>query len=238
MHNCKSTRRSLIELAMNELPPASATQMLTELKNCAACQEEYFSLRSLLRVSDQALRSALPGESFWAGYHARLSARLSDGLESYSSVQPVEFSAASRLWRGLRQMARASIRIPVPAAAALILLIGVSGLFAVRPRGPVSAITPAQSQAAPPAPLVVTRTVEVPVVHEKVFTRVVYVEKARRGSPGSEQPLQRGERPKVANRGANTGANAEGTTAVSLIGFKPTEQVKLKVVKGSYRDEK
>src|ERR1700682_2263565 len=136
MHNCKSTRRSLIELAMNELPPASGTQMLTELKDCAACQEEYFSLRSLLRVSDQALRSALPGERFWAEYHARLSARLSDGLENYSAVQPVGLSAASRLWNGVRQIAMASVRIPVPAAAALLLLIGISGLFAVRPRGP------------------------------------------------------------------------------------------------------
>jgi hypothetical protein len=33
-------------------------------------------------------------------------------------------------------------------------------------------------------------------------------------------------------------ANAPGATAMSLTGFKPTDQVKLKIMKGSYHDEK
>src|SRR5258706_2073688 len=121
MHNCKLTRRSLIELAMNELPAARATELLTELKNCANCQEEYFSLRSVLRVSDQALQSTLPAESFWTGYHARLSARLENYSSSDQQVQLAPLSGATRLLTGLRKIATASVRIPVSAAAALVL---------------------------------------------------------------------------------------------------------------------
>ena len=230
MHNCKLTRRSLIELAMNELPPSRATQLLTELKDCAGCQDEYFSIRSVLRTSGQALQSTLPAESFWAGYHARLSTR----LENYSSFhQPVQSPPALRFWTRLRQIVTASVRIPVPAAAALMLLIGVFGFFAVRSRGQVAVVTPTPASL---APLTVIKTIEVPV--EKTVTRVVYVEKPRRRSPGNDRPLDRSESPNVANRVANSRANTEGITAMSLIGFKPTEQVKLKVVKGSYRDEK
>lgn len=228
MHHCKSTRSSLIELAMNELPAARATQLLTELKDCAACQEEYFSLRSVLRVSDQALRSTLPGESFWPGYHARLT----DRLENYSpSVGQTQLSTTSRLWSGLRQIATASVRIPVPAAAAFILLIGISTFFAVRSRGQVNATTSDQ------LPGVETRTIQVPVVQEKVVTRVVYVEKTRRRSPGAGRRPDLAESPTM-NRVAKAGANKDGATAISLVGFKPTDQVKLKIMKGSYHDEK
>jgi negative regulator of sigma E activity len=237
MHNCKVTRSSLIELAMNELPAARAGEMLSELKDCANCQEEYFSLRSVLRVSEQALESTLPEESFWSGYHARLSSRLENLSAADQQVHlrpslPTALTLASRLWAALRQIVTASVRIPVPVAAALVLLAAVFGFFALRSRGQVIV------NSAPPAPTVITRTIEVPVVQEKVVTRVVYLERARRRSPASGESAERGDSPNLAKRVADPGANAEGTTAMSLIGFKPTEQVKLKVVKGSYRDEK
>ena len=226
MHNCKASRGSLIDLALDEIQPAQKKQLLAELKDCAVCQEEYFSLRSVLRVSDQALRSALPSEGFWTGYHARLSQHIEKGIENCSSVQP----AAWRLWNGLQKIATASVRIPVPVAAALILGLGISSFFAVRSRGQVNA--------GPSTPLaeVQIRTVEVPVVHEKVVTRVVYVERNRRQSRNAASPTHGAEN--APTTVAKSAADVPGTTAISLIGFKPTDQVKLKVMKGSYHDEK
>ena len=76
MHNCRLTRNRLIDLALDEMAPAEAKQLLAELDDCPACQEEYATLRNTWRVSGQALRSALPTESFWPGYHARLQGKL------------------------------------------------------------------------------------------------------------------------------------------------------------------
>ena len=226
MHNCKQTRSALIDLALDEMQPPQRQQLMSELKGCAACQEEYFSLRNTLRVSDHALRSAAPAESFWSGYHARLSQHIEKGLENHSStVQPGRSSGALNWWSGLRKIAAASVRIPVPVAAALILLLACSTFFVWRSRASAKA-TPAAQAAS-----VEIRTVEVPVIHEKVVTRVVYVEKNRRESRNAASQSA------PANN-AQAGPEAPGTTAMSLVGFKPTDQVKLKIMKGSYHDEK
>ena len=70
-----------------------------------------------------------------------------------------------------------------------------------------------------------------------MVTRVVYVEKKRRRSRGAANPLDR-EDLNAANRIARAGSDASGKTAMSLVGFKPTDQVKLTIIKGSYQDEK
>ena len=57
MHNCKIIRSSLTDLALDEIQPQLKTQLLAELKDCSACQEEFASIRNALRVSRQALRS-------------------------------------------------------------------------------------------------------------------------------------------------------------------------------------
>jgi hypothetical protein len=82
-------------------------------------------------------------------------------------------------------------------------------------------------RAAPSMPLtsVVTKTVEVPVVQEKVVTRVVYRDRQvaslkmakNVNTPQKEQPYQA----------------AEG-----LAGFTPAHEPKLTIIKASYRDEK
>jgi hypothetical protein len=231
MHNCKASRSTLIDLALDELQPEQKKQLLMELKECAVCQEEYFSLRSVLRVSDQALRSALPSEDFWTGYHARLSQHIEKGIENHSSVQAARRSRGVGSWSGLGKIATASIRLPVPIAAALVLMLGLSSFFAVRSRG--------QINVGPSTPLaqVQTRTVEVPVVQEKVVTRVVYVERNRQPSRNVASPPHGAVAPNAPAMAAKS-ADVRPTTAISLIGFKPTDQVKLKIMKGSYHDEK
>lgn len=232
MHNCKSTRNSLTDLALSEIEPGQKGQLLAELKECAACSDEYASIRDALRVSGQALRATLPAESFWAGYHDRLVNRLEN--HSYVAPVPAELSVLARLWLGLRVVATSSVRVPVPvAAAALLLLLAVGTLFAWNSRR--------QAPLTPP-PSVITQTVTVPVTQEKVVTRIVYVEKTR-GRARVGRGRFDGSDSSDTGTGAATGvalSNAEtsDTKAISLVGFKPTDQVKLKIMKGSYRDEK
>jgi len=253
MHNCRLTRNGLIDLTLDEMSSAEAKQLLAELNDCAACREEHATLRNTWRVSGQALQSALPTENFWPGYHARLQGKLIQHLQqanekASSSLQPAQQSLNSplwlRLWIGVvtqavslrsigRKLATTSVRVPVPVALALMLLFGIS-LFAVRARGPVGPVsaTPSDQLAS-----VETRVVQVPVIQEKVVTRMVYVGKKGSRSRSAAYRLDR-ENLNAANRLAMSGSEPSGKTAMSLVGFKPTDQIKLTIIKGSYQDEK
>jgi hypothetical protein len=105
-------------------------------------------------------------------------------------------------------------------AAGLLLFLIVSFAFALSSRRPTTA----------PQPIVVTKTVEVPVpretVRERVVTRVVYRERDRRQISAAKANAIAARR------------NEPAETPFSLIGFKPTNEVKLTIIKGSYRDEK
>ena len=232
MHNCKLTRNTFIDLTFDEMPPASARQLLAELNDCPTCRDEYEALRSTLHVSHQALRSAQPGEEFWPGYRARLQskllarrAQLEGTAELASSTAP---SVGAHLWLVVRSMAATSVRVPVPAALALLLVAPVS-FFIVRSHLKV--------KAAPSAPVVFAepKTVQVPVIQEKVITRVVYIEKkARRSGRGKNQ-----SDPTAIPGGMNSVAESylSNKTTLSLVDFKPTDEVKLTIIKGSYKDQ-
>lgn len=227
MHNCRLAKNRLLDLTLDEVAPAEAKQLLDELDDCPACREEYATLRNTLRVSVQALQSALPSEDFWPGYHARLQVKLTRDLPA---VQPVRLSLSSRVWPGLRKMATTSVRVPVPVALAMMLLV-VIFFFALRSRGQ------ANLTASTPSAIVETRTVEVPVIQEKVVTQVIYVEKKGRRSRGAANQLDRMNL-NAANSIARAGSDASGKPAMSLVGFKPTDQLKLTIIKGSYQNEK
>ncbi len=250
MHNCRLTRNGLIDLVLDEMPSAEAKQLLAELNDCAACREEYATLRNTWRVSGQALQSAQPSEKFWPGYHFRLQAKLmqhfqEDSEKASSSLQPVRQSLNSSLWLRFgiavvtqtvslwsmgKKLATASVRVPVPVALALMLLFVIS-VVALRVRGPVNP-TPSNQLTS-----VETRMIQIPVIQERVVTRVVYVEKKTSRTRGASNQIDR-EELSAANRLAMAGRDASGKTAMSLVGFKPTDQVKLTIIKGSYQDEK
>jgi hypothetical protein len=232
MHNCKSTQSSFIDLSLDELPPASTSQILAELNDCSACREEYAALTSTLRRSGQALRASLPGDEFWSGYHARLSSRLLTSQEhepgiKRASARSTKTSFGS-LFLSLKIFVTSSVRVPVPVALALMLVLGAA-VFFVRPRGPVSAAL------SPQLPTVETRTITVPVVEEKVVTRVVYVEKKGRTR---RVPGERSQPSSLPDSVARARSDASVGAAMSLMDFKPTDQIKLTITKGSERDEK
>ena len=222
MHNCKSTRGSLTELAFDELPPTQKIHLLAQLDECPSCQQEYATLRNALRVADQELRTALPSENFWSGYHSRLRRRI-ENVPSSDSETNVRATPA-RLSVMLQKLATATVRVPVPVAAVVVLLFAFATLFAMHAR------RAAKPQAASSSPSI--QTIEVPVIQEKVVTRVVYVEREKRRSRRARVQSE------TETDVAVSGQPPSDKASVSLVGFKPAEQVKLTIIKGSYKDEK
>jgi hypothetical protein len=214
MHNCKATRETLVALALIEAQSHQAQPLPAEVAKCAACLEEYAALLNLVRVADQVKDSALPGDEFWPGYQARLRQNL---VSATASIPTRALESQTSLRRLLRDLLTTSVRVPIPVAAALLLIAGVSFLFAINSRRQVEAV----------APIVVTRTVEVPVPQEKpvdkVVTRIVYRERDRRRSSSAIAAQQKA---------------SPADIPMNLIGFKPANEVKLTIIKGSTHDEK
>jgi hypothetical protein len=220
MHNCNATKNDLVELALsqtdqNQLPPA-------ELENCPGCREELSALRNALRMTEAAIQSSQPAQSFWPGYHERLCQRLE--LEPQSSngwLPPTRFNLG--LW--LRRIATTSIPVPIPVLSVFFVFIIFSILFIVHARqssGPELVLTP---------PSVITKTIEVPVVQEKLVTRVVY--RKIQTPPTNMASRQRD------GAGATGYPSSEPPVIVQgLEGFKPANEVKLTIIKGSYQNEK
>lgn len=104
---------------------------------------------------------------------------------------------------------RASVSVPVPVAAALILLFAFSLFFFSRTPEPNA-----------PQVQVVQVPVEVPVVQKETVTRVVYLRTPRRNKQRLNSPPD------------------DSTLAKTLVGFKPTEEIKLTVIKGGTANEK
>jgi hypothetical protein len=224
MHKCNSTRKSLVDLALNELSPYDKNRVLTELRECAECREEFAQIRETLSVSNHALKSSLPAEDFWHGYHARLLIRLEQ--EPAIALRSTSTRAAE-IWQSIWNTVTGSISIPVPAgAAALVLLLFLGTLLAWNSQKESNATLVAGT------PAVITRTVTVPVPQEKIVTKVVY--RYRNRSRIQNEVLNDG----YARRMPGTIAPKNDESGISLVGFKPTNQVKLQVIKGTYRDEK
>jgi len=227
MHNCKETRNRLIEQALDETL-SSQGALLAELEPCPACREEFASLRSVLRVADQAMESALPAEGFWSDYHERLRQHLESASESAVPPRSRHPQTETGLQSWLRRLVTSSVPVPVPLAAVLVVLFGVSLLFAMNSRRSLGA------ELLPGSPSVVTKIVEVPVIQERTVTRVVYRD---RSFGASRATASQSERPGSNAVAARRNGPNEGSP-ISLVGFKPANEVKLTIIKGSYKDEK
>jgi len=76
MHDCMKTRERMVDLVFDELGPEARRLALMEIEGCHDCLAEYRSMAETLRVFDQAAETAMPEESYWLGYEARLRDRL------------------------------------------------------------------------------------------------------------------------------------------------------------------
>ena len=224
MHNCRETRERLIEMVLD------GVDCETQLGTCAECQTEFDALNATLRMTRRASDAARE-ESYWSGYHARLRQKLalSEGI-SHAKAQrrkvDAEKNRASALrlfFAPLRLCVRTAIPIPVPLVVVTFLAFAALSVFVVR-----TARRPAT-----PSQVIVHVPVEVPVVQEKVVTRVVYRDR---------------HSPFTTSRRAVNDTSAESTFArsrkpateeipASLTGFKPADEVKLTVIKGGVPNE-
>jgi len=183
-----------------------------QITECADCHEESNALNETLRITTRLIDAAAPPDSYWPGYHARLREKLTQTRGSHVVTKA---SANEPSW--ITRFFRASVPVPVPVGLALILVFALSLLFVSR----------APEQTAPQLQ-VVHVPVEVPVVQEKIVTRVVYRER-QTASRRSKQTI-------TPSRNESTLARTHNP--VSLIGFKPTDEIKLTVIKGGSPNEK
>lgn len=210
MHNCKQSKDELIEAALRGwLQPAD------DLRECPRCHEELTSLRGAMQVTDEAMQLMKPAEEFWPGYHARLQQHLASEAElpmvSSPHSMPVGLS-----WR---RVFTASVPVPVPLAFAVFAFVVFALAFIWHARAAVSLMPP------PTPASIVTRTVEIPVVQERIVTRVVHRER-------------RNVSAQMARRLKSPARAEDSQTAAGLAGFTPAHEPRLTILKASYRDEK
>jgi hypothetical protein len=230
----------LIDLVFKELDEEQSRRLLSEIEACQECQEQHRSISLTLFAFDQATASIQPQENFWSEYHERLERR----MDAAVTETPRAPRNSVPLWK---RFTATSIRVPAPVAALAVLLLAVSSLFALmRPsntlvqRVPASAAVPSDER---------TRIVEVPVIQEKLVRRIVYVARNNRAlkNEARERVLEpqvatgRQETPApqdVSDASINTARDSQGkieSTHAALAGFKPTGEVKLRIIKGSYQ---
>ncbi|HVF49712.1 MAG TPA: hypothetical protein VNA19_06480 [Pyrinomonadaceae bacterium] len=152
-------------------------------------------------------------------------------LESFRS----EVQAPASFWKRLLST---RVSVPVPAlAAAFVLLVVVPLAIAMR-SAVVRPAAPAERTVSPQEAMP-DRIVEVPVVKERVVTRVVYVERERATKREESRTARTAAATTAARSSSSVATTArepeqidERTRAASMAGFKPADEVKLRIIKG------
>jgi hypothetical protein len=155
------------------------------------------------------------------------------------------------LWR---RALTARLQVPVPVAAcAIVALVAAFVAVAARtttttPR--VVAVEPSaivETSGATKSSAPVVQIVEVPVVRERVVTRVVYVEKKERVrgegvlEPSASRSSAAGGATAEKRRAADSRDDASATsffTRVDMADFRPADEMKIRIVKKGGTDEK
>jgi hypothetical protein len=217
MHNCKEAKEQLTELLLDG--DVRAAEVLDQ---CAECRAEFETLAATLRMTTRLRETVTPDESYWTDYHAQLRGKLGEfhtkaQREKLTKAQSEELKPGLGftfvpLVRPLRLCVKTFL-LPLPVPLGLVLLILAAGvsLFLIQPtQAPAPQI---------PAPVVVEVPVQVPVIKERTVTQVVYRERRKeltRSQPTASPP------------------QVDDTFAQ----FKPTDEVKLTVIKGGSPNEK
>jgi hypothetical protein len=222
MHNCRDTKEQITEFVLDGADRRPDEVLLAELRACVECRAEFNALNATLRVTTRLRDTTAPSEAYWNGYHERLRHKLvnANAASTQSSSQSLR-----PLW--LARFFKATVPVPAPVAAALIIACAVLISIAIRA---------ARRQPSPQTPSIVHVPVTTPVVHEKekIVTRVVYRDRV--------SPARTSKRVIDPSRVESTFAKSQKTQnaelPATLLGFKPTEEVKLTIIKGGSQNEK
>jgi hypothetical protein len=212
MHNCSETKEQITELLLDGADRRPSEDW------CSECRAEFDALNATLRMTARLRETAAPAEDYWIGYHARLREKLSRAKAQRRKAEPASAFAPLRLG------VRTTVRVPVPLVIAVFLAFAVLGIFAIR----------TARETTNPTPIIVHVPVEVPVVQEKVVTRVVYRE--RRANPRSSKQIINAAR--IETTFAKSQKPRSEDIPASLTGFKPADEIKFTIIKGGSPNEK
>lgn len=211
MHNCKDIKERFTELVLDGVDCRSDATLSRELARCADCRDEFEALSATLRMTNRAGEMTTPAHDYWLGYHAKLRQRLESESTTLRPRARPNF---------IVRLLKTSVPVPLPVGVALIVAVTLLVSFAIRA---------SRKEVKPLNNTTIVRVpVEVPVVQEKVVTRVVYRDR-RSVARTSKQPAE-------ASRAESTFAQSQ--TPAGLTGFKPSEEIKLTVIKGGVPNEK
>lgn len=226
MHDCRKTKDELVDLLFNEAEAERELRLLEEVESCRVCREEHRLMQEALSSFDEAAYAIAPAGEFWTGYRARLDVRINEAASSGARLLP--------FWR---RALRTSFSIPAPVAAAAAILLAATSILAVRSfMQTANPSAPVKTGAATAEVRIVEVPVEKRVVEERIVTRTVYVTKPSRAGSGKESAPSLQDLPGMTAK--NTKDAAINPTRETLNGFQPPADVKITVIKGSFRDEK
>ena len=237
MHNCKETREIFTELLLDGMDFRTDQAISAELSRCSDCRSEFEVLSATLRLTNRLGETAAPAEDYWTGYHSELRQKLMKAQTKSSTsrakaqrhkdelgplFEPLRPRAGTSLFA---RFLKASVPVPLPLALALIIAAALF-LTLVRPF--------ARKDVQQPNTTTIVRVpVEVPVVQEKIVTRIVYRDRL---------VVRATKRATDASRAESTFAKSQQSQVEAmppgLVGFKPSDEVKLTVIKGGVPNEK
>src|ERR1700752_1494882 len=240
MHNCKETKERFSELVLDGIDSLSDPSVSAELSRCAECRDEFEALSATLRTANRLGEMATPAEDYWPGYHSRLRQK----MVNRQSVTTTSRAQAQRrreklgpLFEPLRpgagtslfvKLLRTSVPVPVPLPLGIAIVVAAALLIPFAIRAARRDVTPSNNTT------IVRVPVEVPVIQENVVTRVIYRER-RSVAKASKRTTE-------AARAESTFAKSQKSQTeaipVGLSGFKPSEEIKLTVIKGGVPNEK
>ena len=228
MHDCRAMESRLIDLVFGELEAGEKLGLLAEVETCDACLVEYRSIASALLVFDQSVEASLPEESYWPRHQRERSELLAQ-----TAPHAVTAQRSEPLWK---RLFAASLPVPVPIAAAIVLALLVSSVLALRP-SQKETVTAAPERVVVHAP---PQIIEVPVVREKVIKHTIYVEK--RGREKNETPRKRmlpqeSEAELTARHNEAESAQGGFFTHANLTDFQPAGELRIRVIKRNNPDE-
>lgn len=238
MHNCREIKERFTEILLDGVDWRSDAAISAELNRCTECREEFDAVSATLRTADRTAEMAVSVGGYWPGYHSKLRQRLvhlqDASINSRAQAQrhkdePGPLLERLRPGAGMSLLAtllKTSIRVPLPLGIAAIIAAALLLPFAIRAAR--KDVTPSNNTT------IVRVPVGVPVVQEKIVTRVVYRER-RSTFKAAKQSTE-------ATRAESTFARSQKPQPeplpVGLSGFKPSEEVKLTVIKGGGPNEK
>lgn len=246
--NCQEVRLRLEAFHDRAVGNAELNSRIKEhLEDCSSCDGALMQLRALRTV---LLKSSVPAPS----------ADLARGLmEAFDREHRRPAKTISWWWKAFDS----SISVPAPALAAamIVIAIGIAAANIIGRNAAIASLSDATSAASDPvspsiSPEIIERTkfVEVPVVKERVVTKVVYVERenkniqteklkssdSKQKSPNNKQ-RENSEMQTAANPDLKmSGEVAENGyfTRTDLSGFRPESVIKAKIIREGKNDEK